>query len=82
MEQKLRFGLVLGLLAVLKRKFGPIMINFFHVSWGEKKRNLYLLEMLMYIDHRIWKHLDCEVQNQISGKASNTAQFKELKPFI
>ena len=43
MEQKLRFGLVLGLLAVLKRKFGPIMINFFHVSWGEKKKKFILV---------------------------------------
>ena len=70
MEQKLRFGLVLGLLAVLKRKFGPIMINFFHVSWGDKEK--FILFRNVNVDHRKWKHLDCEVQNQISGKASNT----------
>jgi len=28
MEQKMRFGLVLGQLAVLKKKLGPIMSNF------------------------------------------------------
>ena len=28
MEQKMRFGLILGWLAILKKKFGPIMSEF------------------------------------------------------
>ena len=40
MEQKMRFGLVLGQLAILKKKFGPIMSNFegvFSCFHGQKK---------------------------------------------
>ena len=48
LEQKFRFGLVLCRLVVLKKKFGPIMSNFwgrfFHVVIG--KKNNFFLEIL------------------------------------
>ena len=41
MEQNMRFGLILGRLAILKKNGGPIMSNiwgwFFHVFRGKKK---------------------------------------------
>ena len=54
MEQELRFGLDLGRLALLKKKFGTIMSNFlgkfFQVFMGKKNKNIVVSELKSCIE--------------------------------